>query len=144
MAYVFSGVICPEGSEVVMEDLQARFGGAGRLFEYPFHGWALAFAADHDDFEGVVHQAETSALVAWGRSWPSQDFVYMQVKCFGGVCEQRGFAFRDGEVLLDCAWEEERREGTLSPLVRLLEAVEAPLASGHFGPFMRDYFPPRQ
>ena len=143
MTYFFSGVIAPLGEQTVQHDLVERFGGVGRVLERPFPGWAVAFAADYDDVNDCLHQATTSDLVPWSRAYPDQAFVYICVECWGGDCDQEGFAFKNGSVLQAIPLEEDRRMEP-DPLSRLLGAIGIAFPAGTpFEPFSRNWIPPR-
>lgn len=138
MTYFFSGVIAPGAGEACLHDLASKFGGRFRVLPPPLTGFALAFAADHE--RPLVSERFDESLVRWSEAYSAHAFVRLDVECFGGVCDQWGFAFRGGKVLARTG--DDTGAAKPSPLETLCAAAGMPISAPEFEPFQRHWFPP--
>lgn len=138
MTYFFSGVIAPFADEACLRDLVGQFGGRYRALPRPMAGHVLAFAADYES--PVSSPRLDDALVRWSATYPAQSFVRLEVECFGGACDQSGFAFRSGTIISRAT--DETGGARPTPLEALCAASGLDLSGPSFAPFQRGWFPP--
>jgi hypothetical protein len=92
----------------------------------------------HESVVELWHSIE-AGLPNWSVRYPTATFVFLHIVCFGGLCDNEGYACRDGLILErvnelgDAAQHEALRR-----LVRYLgvELGDPP----NFEPFRRGYF----
>ena len=146
MGYSFEGMFAT-GDEVAMTDLLLHQPGLGRMISVPFVGFGVSFENEYGetlgDFGGADPEAPSSrSLIEWSRRFPSLHCAFVQVECFGGLCDYGGFAFADGAVLHAeplCGGPPGR--AGLDTLQRVLAAAGVSLGgSGHFEPLTRGFF----
>lgn len=133
MTYFFAGVFAAAGPKI-MRDLIAAQGGVGREIEAPFKGFGVSFASDHDK-EGAFRSFDAGPLLPWSARWPGVGFAFLRVTCFGGRCDQAGFAFANGATLVEVDWAD--AEG---PRRRIFEAAGLPAGEDCFEPLTRRFF----
>jgi hypothetical protein len=93
---------------------------------YPF--------ADADSAYEVLYEGVEGCLKALSMRFPARSFAYIEVMCFGGVCQFSGHVVRAGEVTTSL------RGSTGDGHVTLLKAAGAPQDEWHFEPFTRGFF----
>lgn len=51
------------------------------------------------DYEAFLEREDTikEEVMAWSRELAGVPFIFILVECFGGLCDNEGFVFRDGE-----------------------------------------------
>lgn len=133
MTYNFSGVI-GRANPAAQASVRLALGGAARTIESPFAGFAHC-VSPHRFF---LSKEERGLLLDISCSFPSERFIWIQVDCVGGVCLQSGFAFGDGAVLREDAGVKDTASSSL--LMRLADAMGAPMPSPIFEPFRRGVF----
>ncbi len=149
LTYVFDGIIAIGGDEQDVRTARSLLGPRTGLFQEPFQGFAVAFAADHEIeafhtlaelHAGRTPNPETSPALAFTAACPHIALVHLRVECWGGRCSQSGFAVQDGIVVAREAEDEDR--GVDSPLMRLCHALGARMPSAWHRALERHFFPP--
>lgn len=89
---------------------------------------------DYDEIERQILSVETGVIVL-SRSFPKQCLIFVQVECFGGVCEHTGFHLKNG--IKTKVYDEEPDDN----LQDILQPLEVNWASGtYFNAFERAFF----
>lgn len=149
MTYVFDGILVSGGEAADREAARTMLGPRVAAFREPFAGFGVAFAADHELeafaameelHEGPTPNPATSPAVAFSAARPGLGVTHVRVECWGGGCNQSGFAARAGRVVAQEAEGED--QGVSSPLMRLFKALDTPMASGWHRALERGFFPP--
>lgn len=114
------GVIAGADPDEVYEDYKKH------PERYPFE--------DEDSAYEVAYEGLEASLRGLSARFPERSFAYIEVMCFGGVCQFEGRVVRAGEVTLS------ERGSSGDGHVTLLKAAGAPQKEWHFEPFTRGFF----
>jgi hypothetical protein len=144
MGYQFTGFFC-DGDETVLKSALDRWPFCvGKVIRSHFHGIGLR-CPDPDEmwdneegsdyWEDRIHSVE-ELLLDFSTDVPVSTFAFIKAECFGGDCEYVGFVTRNGQLLLEVAFD---RAG-IDNLRRLLKPLGVRLLTGNFQPFHRGYW----
>ena len=137
--------IFAKGDQLILNAARQKWKGClARSIDKPFSGVAIADpgadrcyplvfnTAQQEEHERIAKSMRDD-LLSWSERFSSTIFVFIEVDCFGGVCEFEGFVVHNGINL--CAHE---GKDALKKLVAYLD-VEID-ESENFEPFTRGFF----
>jgi hypothetical protein len=132
MTYLFSGFfgVCEEA--ILRMALKRWSDCNGRVISQPFVGIGISCHGEFGEAESVKADLPTFSTL-----FPEVDFVWIEVECFGSVCDYCGFVCRNGQTILSEDWpaDVDTSEQLLRRLLSYL-GVEGTF----FEPFQRGYF----
>jgi hypothetical protein len=88
-----------------------------------------------DYWEDRINSGEEK-LPDFSTLFPGPTFAFIKAECFGGDCEYAGFVTRNGQLLLEVAFD----DAGIDKLSRLLKPLGVRLLTGNFQPFHRGYW----
>lgn len=134
MTYTFEGFFAAT-EETLLPTVFERWPECdGKIILHPFKGIGVSC----NKLYGKA-QAIKSELPALRQLFPTVDFVWIEVECFGGLCDYSGTVYRNNQVMFFTAWPEDIGESE-DNLRQLLTYLGVNRESILFEPFQRGYF----
>lgn len=139
MGYVFRGFFLKQQAPAVAAVVQWPFCNWYRITDQ-MDGYAVT-STDGDDAQ---MQELSKGLPAFSVDYPEVLFVYLQVKCFGGVCDNGGFHAQNGQIVrafpARSAGGAERTDSPLRAILAPMDVHWLPGNGNYFKPLTRGYF----
>lgn len=143
MGYIFHGIFCEYDASLEQALREQWPQAAVQTIYEPFYCLGLRMPEADDlgiDFSDEETWEKATAAIydqkdnlpVWSRKFPHIGFVYIDVECFGGLCDSWGYSCRNGEKLLE-------REGEDSILQPLFKSIGIHLETSQFAPFERSF-----
>lgn len=146
MGYQFKGFFA-QAEKFLIEPAKRKWAGCrGRVITSPFVGIGVASPnLNHQESpEAYNYVSETAysiedQLPEWSKNYPDIVFVFVDVDCFGGICEYQGYVCQNGIIIAEdsdaCG---ELRKRALKHLIAHLGVQLGDRQ--YFAPFERKFF----
>lgn len=132
MGYIFAGFFALADESVLKKALEQWSFCKGKVIKTPFEGIGVSCPISDTSVEQLK-----SELLLWSTNFQSINFVFIQVECWGGMCNYWGHICNNEKIILDEVYDDDDQSGTIR-LLKLLGYLG--VSQTNFEPFHRCYF----